>query len=349
YVEDELIGVMGVDILISDILSLMDKRLNNPEAYAFILNEKRDAMVHSRNPERIGRNFMDVSNLEETAVVYGLSHGDFHTAVYEVEGVPVMAVLKKIESVDWVVGVALEREHIQKEALFFSKETTVINLLFFIVMLLIVKNLYTMEKAVFSANSILRDKVYELHAAYEQIDRVNGLLEEKSKKDGLTGVANRGYFDQEIEATWRKSIEEDAQLTLMLLDVDFFKMYNDKYGHVLGDQVLMDICSLIESLIDETDFFARVGGEEFAVLGYHKSIEDYVRLAEGIRRSIVDMGIPHEPNPHKVVTVSIGIHTTKPSPGDTIGDFYHKTDIAMYHSKETGRNKVAVFSEELMT
>lgn len=347
YDADRLVGVIGMDVLITEILESLDTLLHLPKSYVYIITTKGIILIHSKHSEWTGMDIEDLSFENRTIIKEKILNSEEESIFYNLNGTPVMAIIRRMKSIDWIVGVAIEEEYIKEEAGLFSRETTIINFLFFIVMLFIVKNLYGLEKMVFSTNEILKDKVYELHMAYNKIDEFNRELEEKSQKDGLTQISNRGYFDEQLELYWKRSSIDGKGISLILIDVDFFKHYNDTYGHDMGDQVLKDICVLTTSLIDEDDFFARIGGEEFAILGYDKSLNHYARLAEGLRKSIVDLVIPHEMSVHHLVTVSIGVHEIVASSAETIGEFYHQTDEAMYVSKKTGRNKVTIFSKDI--
>lgn len=345
YNGNDLIGVLGTDVLITHLLESIDGLLDVPKSYAYIITEQGIILIHTKHEEWTGMNIEDLSFENRTVIKEKILNSNEESIFYNLNATPVMAVIRRLHDIDWIIGVAIEEDYIKEEAGLFSRETTIINFLFFIVMLFIVKNLYGLEKMVFSTNETLKDKVYELHMAYEKIDEFNRQLEEKSQKDALTQISNRGYFDEVIEKYWKQSTIDGKEIGLILMDVDYFKHYNDSYGHDMGDQVLKDICVLISSLIDENDLFARIGGEEFAILGYDKTIDHYARLAEALRKSIMDLVIPHENSEHHLVTVSIGVHTIKVSSTDTIGEFYHEADEAMYTSKKLGRNQVTVFSK----
>ncbi len=343
--DGELIGVIGKDVLLTDILDSLKESLHVSEAYAYVMTEDGHLLTHSRDAQWEGEEF-DVLPLEDSdEIKEAVLHRNEKTIFYSFNNMPVMAVIHRMEKVDWIIAVAIHQKYVDDEAGVFSRETTIINSLFFIVMLLVVKNLYRLEKVVFNTNETLRNKVYELHNAYEEIDVMNQQLEEKAQKDGLTQVANRGHFDQMLEKYWTIAIREKLEVSIIVMDVDYFKNFNDTYGHQAGDQTLISLCRLVESLIDEGDFFARIGGEEFAILSIHQTKDDYVRLAEGIRRSVEDLAIPHKESPYGLVTISMGINNYAPSERDSMGDFYHQSDMAMYQAKEQGRNRIMFFTD----
>lgn len=347
YMDGKRVGVLGVDILISDILGGLERELDIPKAHGFIVSESGIILSHTLRTEWIGKP-LDVLEMESEEEIYSIiKNGEEGTIVFMMDGKPTMAAIKHLNGVEWIVGIAVEESIIKDEIGLFSEETTIINFLFFIVMLFIVKNLYDLEKVVFNTNELLRNKMYELHLAYDNIDEINRQIEAKSNIDDLTSVANRGFFDKTLENYWKQGIKDSCEIGLLIFDVDYFKSYNDIYGYAYGDQVLIDICVLVNSMIDDSDFFARITGEEFAIIGYGKGIESYTRLAEALRKSITDLVIPHEGSPYHLLTVSMGVHSIVPKASDTMGSFYHEGDMAVYHSKKAGRNKTTVYSEEI--
>lgn len=160
--------------------------------------------------------------------------------------------------------------------------------------------------------------------------------------DGLSGVFNRRYFDQQISIEWGRSKRNNSPLSLILLDVDFFKLYNDHYGHQAGDDTLRMIAvTLKNALRRPADLVARYGGEEFACVLPETSFEDAMHLAAELERQIRAKAIPHATSPiHKDVTVSLGVATRE---GNTDGDtpmLIGLADNQLYRAKHTGRARV---------
>ena len=343
YMEDQLVGVIGADMLISELIVGLEANLEIPHSYIYIMTEDGFILLHTKHESWIGQSVQDLS-LENREIIFSeIINSSEERISYELEGTSVVAVVRRMKDINWIVGVAIDESYIHKEVGAYLRETTIINFLFFIVMLFILRNLYNLEKAVFETNAKLRDKVYELHRAYDQIDAINQQLEEKSQTDALTGIGNRGYFDQALDQYWLRSLKESKSIDLIIFDVDYFKSFNDHYGHAIGDQALIEITHIVANFLDEEIIFARVGGEEFAILSYNQAPGEFLRLAEALRQSIEDCSIPHERSNHGVVTVSMGVHRVRASEGATMGDFYHETDKAMYKSKQTGRNKVTLY------
>jgi two-component system cell cycle response regulator len=163
-------------------------------------------------------------------------------------------------------------------------------------------------------------------------------------KDGLTNIFNRRYFDIHVERIMANAIATGKPLSLMILDLDHFKMVNDTYGHQSGDAILKQLPQRILRLIRPTDLFARYGGEEFVVVMPDTTVVNAANVAERIRRVVEseDFIIPVQPGTLKK-TVSIGVSVSEA--GDTAKDILARADKALYHIKKTCRNKVAVVTK----
>jgi diguanylate cyclase (GGDEF)-like protein len=160
--------------------------------------------------------------------------------------------------------------------------------------------------------------------------------------DGLSGVFNRRYFDQQIATEWARSIRSNSPLSLILLDVDFFKLYNDRYGHQAGDDALRMIAVTLKSCLRRpADLVARYGGEEFACVLPDTSFEDAMALALELERKIREKQIPHESSTiDKVITISVGLATRE---GHADGDapaLLGLADSMLYKAKHSGRGRV---------
>jgi diguanylate cyclase (GGDEF)-like protein len=137
-------------------------------------------------------------------------------------------------------------------------------------------------------------------------------------------------------------------ISVLMIDVDYFKPYNDRYGHLAGDRVLKQVAeSLQENLHRATDFVARYGGEEFCVVLTETPLDHAVRVAEGLRKAVMDLGIRHENAPQAgVVTISIGIASAMANQAVVHIDLLREADRALYRAKEFGRNRVFHFEED---
>lgn len=172
-------------------------------------------------------------------------------------------------------------------------------------------------------------------------------LEALSYKDGLTGISNRRSFDAGLDREWQTASRSGAPLSLILLDVDLFKQYNDRYGHTSGDKCLTEVAqSLTQALVRPRDLVARYGGEEFILLLPETDAEGALRVAERCQRLIETLAIEHEASPHgQRVTVSIGVGTVLPREAQSPTAFIEAVDKQLYVAKQGGRNRIEVMSK----
>lgn len=172
-------------------------------------------------------------------------------------------------------------------------------------------------------------------------------LTEISYIDGLTHVPNRRRFDQMLAAEWQRCIRQNLPLSLVICDVDFFKQFNDHYGHQAGDACLFAVAgALHESLFRVEDLVARYGGEEFAAILPGADGAGAVAVAERMRASVAGLRIPHEKGVAGLVSCSFGVATAFPASGARAGDLVVAADKALYGAKEAGRNRIAVGGED---
>ena len=190
-----------------------------------------------------------------------------------------------------------------------------------------------------------RDEAYRaLRESQQQLLDTNLVLQRLIKSDGLTGLANRRYLDEYIEVEWHRAQRDNSELSLLMIDVDYFKAYNDQHGHVAGDEVLRQVGDALRvSCTRAADLAARYGGEEFAVVMPGTASGGARLQAEKVRRAIEALGIPHElPKPGSPISVSIGIATLRPSEGNDPMSLIIKADEGLYLAKHSGRNQVAM-------
>jgi diguanylate cyclase (GGDEF)-like protein/PAS domain S-box-containing protein len=166
--------------------------------------------------------------------------------------------------------------------------------------------------------------------------------------DGLTGVANRRHFDNTLDLEWRRAMRSAKPLSLIIIDVDYFKNYNDVHGHLAGDFCLQKIAHTVrDSLRRAGNFVARYGGEEFMVILPETETEDAYLFAESLREKIENLNIEHKDSKAgKNVTVSLGVSTSIPKKDSTQDELISLADKALYKAKQGGRNRVVRDCEE---
>jgi diguanylate cyclase (GGDEF)-like protein len=196
----------------------------------------------------------------------------------------------------------------------------------------------------------LDDMARKLAAREEELRIANQHLEELASLDGLTGLANRRGFDRQLEAEWRRAAERSEPLALMMIDIDHFKLFNDRYGHVRGDACLRAVGETLSLVtLDDAVLVARYGGEEFALLLPGLDVERVTALADEARRSIEDLLITHAESSRGHVTISIGVDSMVPRLDQSAADLVEAADRALYAAKRRGRNAVATSEAMLLS
>lgn len=184
----------------------------------------------------------------------------------------------------------------------------------------------------------------ELLEVTRQLEEANQNLRRLSFLDGLTGIANRRHFDEILLNEWNRAVRDAMPLSLVILDIDFFKNYNDTYGHQTGDDCLKLVAGSLSGLLKRPgDLAARYGGEEFAAILPNTDMQGAAAIAEMLRSGIEALQIPHSSSSVSAhVTVSAGVASTVPVRTDSPGNLLAAADKALYQAKQSGRNRVTL-------
>jgi diguanylate cyclase (GGDEF)-like protein/PAS domain S-box-containing protein len=195
--------------------------------------------------------------------------------------------------------------------------------------------------------SVMRDISDRVEAERKLADAMSK-LEHLAVTDQLTGLANRRRFDQELEREWRRAARDHSALSLLLIDADFFKLYNDTYGHQAGDDVLQTIAATTAAALHRSgDLVARWGGEEFVVLLPNTEIAGAATVAEHTRAAVEALAIKHKASPKDCVTISIGVACRHPGLDQASESLLAEADTRLYEAKRRGRNRVSIPSNEI--
>ena len=188
--------------------------------------------------------------------------------------------------------------------------------------------------------SMLISLMYDVTALRHRVLVANATLLELAHRDGLTGLPNRRLFDQTIAAEWRRAARERRPIALMMIDVDFFKAYNDRYGHLRGDDCLRQIAETLQGITRRpADRVARFGGEEFVVILPATTPSELTELASALQIALRILAIAHEGSPFGRITVSVGMVVEVPEPGSRFEDALELADFRLYRAKQRGRNR----------
>jgi len=201
---------------------------------------------------------------------------------------------------------------------------------------------YLAQKERDQAFNALSKMQAQLESMNEELARSNRELQRLSSLDGLTGVANRRQFDEILEQEWQRAVRTNMPLSLIFADIDYFKRYDDHYGHQAGDDTLKQVAAALRQTVHRpADLVSRYGGEEFVMVLPDTTLEGAIAVAEKVLQGIRDLNIPHEnAGDSDRVTLSIGVASLSPKDSEKPEILVEAADKALYHAKESGRNRV---------
>ncbi|MDH5424989.1 MAG: GGDEF domain-containing protein [Gammaproteobacteria bacterium] len=217
-----------------------------------------------------------------------------------------------------------------------------------IIFVMITAMILYMRKVVTDNFRLIELSSIELMDNNKKISELNVRLEQMSMTDALTGIYNRRFYDMQIDREWRSAIREQSRITLFMIDIDYFKKYNDTYGHVEGDICLRKVAQLIKSCFNRSnEYVARFGGEEFVVIS-HADSDSCLAVAEAVHEKIKNANIGHSESELKRLTVSIGIASMVPDKMVRQITLVERADIALYTAKNRKRNQTVVYDKSLL-
>ncbi len=186
-----------------------------------------------------------------------------------------------------------------------------------------------------------------LENARAELEKKNAILDNLANIDGLTEIYNHRYFQNSLDNEISRALRNDTEISMLLIDIDFFKKFNDNYGHQVGDFVLKAFRATLKANIRKYDTLARYGGEEFTVILPETSNQEAMAVAEKLRTAVDDTSY-EDNNERYHITASFGVASTKPVTTDDFSksNFINQADAALYDAKQGGRNRVATYSEK---
>jgi diguanylate cyclase (GGDEF) domain len=199
------------------------------------------------------------------------------------------------------------------------------------------------------SNLLLENKIEENRKINIQLEIANEQMKELALLDDLTGIPNRRSFREFIDRAFQTFVKKDSSISIIMIDIDFFKQYNDYYGHSEGDKILIATAGQINAIINNTsEYFVRWGGEEFIYAAFNKAEEEIREIAETIRIKVEDLKIPHgQPPAGPYVTVSLGTCTLLTAAKQDVSTAIRLADQALYLAKSAGRNCVKAVNEDV--
>ncbi|BCN32166.1 GGDEF domain-containing protein [Anaeromicropila herbilytica] len=205
---------------------------------------------------------------------------------------------------------------------------------------MLILNLIIISGTSYAFSRLNYNTYLDIQIKEKKLEEINSDLTELASRDSLTGLLNRRGLDEKLELLWPLCIRDQQSAVIIMLDIDYFKKYNDRYGHAEGDRCLREVADAIKKAAKrKTDVIARIGGEEFLVFAHNADSVQALQLAMEIKQNVEEIEL-NTINSNEIikVTVSIGIETMVPEREDNFLDLYIKADTALYEAKETGRN-----------
>ncbi|SDZ20754.1 diguanylate cyclase (GGDEF) domain-containing protein [Tindallia californiensis] len=323
YLRERFIGVISADVFLESIRGFLMTEMEKRNSYSMLVDEDGTMVIHTHRPNLEGQNiYTDLgSSLFKDYFNEAKQSQDIVRMAYAYEGEDILGIVQKADGRNWYLAVARVDDVTLWNAQLGYPWIFFVNALMLTVIVVLM-------------GMILKARS-ELHS-------MNTLLTKENEKDFLTGIYNRRYLNLYLESVWRQQRVE--ALSLLILDVDFFKNYNDTYGHIQGDEVLKNLTKCINNLVRKKDVFARFGGEEFALVLEDVEGPEVEKIAQKSIDAVYHLAMKHETSPFKRVTISIGVVTVAPGKQISVREAIEYADKALYEAKESGRNKV-VFHE----
>ena len=206
----------------------------------------------------------------------------------------------------------------------------------------IVGNLVSDAKAMMEQNDALQQRLAESSSEMAELKQDLASVREEAMTDGLTGIANRKAFDMKLLGAAAEAGESQEPLCLLLVDIDFFKKFNDTFGHQAGDQIIRLVAQTFKKGLKGQDTAARYGGEEFAIILPHTVLENAVRVGEVLRRTVAQKEVVNRANQEKLGQITISVGVAQYRQGEAIESLIERADSALYRAKQNGRNRVEV-------
>ena len=334
YMDGRFVGVISADLFLNDISDWLAKQISGKNIYTYLMNSEGTIIIHTLRPELVGTNAgTDPGLYESTHSRQDLLYNYFQEVrttsrivrmEYVVDGKKIKGIIRKIEDGNWFLAVAAVEDHNILNFMKLNRNSIIFNLLMLGIVLLLLL-------------LVIRIK--------HELEKKNQLLTIDNERDFLTGVFNRRYFNLYMENLWNTP-DSSSVISLLMMDIDHFKGYNDTYGHIEGDKVLKSVTQAINNTIRKQDVLARYGGEEFVLVLEGVSVEHAGQIAEKVVDVVYERNIENSSSPIGRITISVGVASVHLAEKSEVRQFINRADKALYRAKESGRNTLVVSLEK---
>ena len=333
YLSGSFAGVISADVFMNNISDWLKNNIGRNDIYTYLMDPEGTIIIHTLRPELVGTNIYKDKPLFDSILVQLDPYIGYFEKAKESNQVVRMeyiaaekktrGIIRKIEDGDWFLSVATTEDRNIRNFIRLNGKSILFNMMILGVVL-------------FLLQLVIRIKM--------ELENTNKLLTIDNERDFLTGIFNRRYFNLYIEKLW-SSLDDRSEISLLMMDIDYFKGFNDTYGHIKGDEVLISVSKTIYHTIRKQDVLARYGGEEFVLVLDQVAPDDVLGVAGKIVEAVYNSNIENSSSPVGRVSISIGIASIKPDEQIDVRQFINRADQALYMAKEEGRNRFSVFSE----
>ena len=332
YMDNRFVGVISADVFMNNISKWLANKISGKNIYTYLLDSDGTVIVHTMRPDFVGTNIYKEENYESFFAKKDVFLGYIEEVKntnrivrmeYVADKRNTRGIIRKIEDGDWYLSVAAVENHDIIHFIKLNSKSIIFNILMLGIILMLLQ-------------LVIRIK--------QELEKKNQLLTIDNERDFLTGIFNRRYFNLYMENLWAAA-DDYTEISLLMMDIDRFKGFNDTYGHIKGDEVLKSVTNVINNTIRKQDVFARYGGEEFVLILDQVSVDDAEKIAGKIVASVFEANIENSSSPNGKITLSIGVAAMNPCRNIDVRQFINRADQALYKAKEKGRNTVSVFKD----
>ncbi len=212
----------------------------------------------------------------------------------------------------------------------------------------IADTLLTATTEAISSNQSMRNQLESVEKDTSELKNQVKQLQDQASRDSLTGLYNRTALSQQLDSMIERGASEDAPLSLLMVDIDHFKRFNDNFGHLIGDEVIRRVSMALQHGVRDVDVAARFGGEEFTVVLLDTDLDEAMEVAQKLHEAISKLVLVRRSTKEKLPGITVSMGASCLQPGDSRESLIERADQALYHAKESGRNRIVSETETLV-